>query len=152
MKDKNNRDKNLFKYTEKCLYEYKQNIVKLDRLMADLSLLRLQGDVKAQSYDFTPSSPGSHSEPVFAFLVSVENLERKIKTLERITEPVKMLMAELDQNGHGRRSSMWLTLLELYYFDNYSVQAVTRELHVSRSMFFELKNSLVKKAMSYFGF
>lgn len=149
MMNKNHCDKNFFRYVEKCLYEYVQNCAKLERLKGDLVLLRSATDVKAQSYDIAPTS-SSASDPVFAFFISVENVERKIKMLERITDPIKKFMADLAQD-RDRKSSMYLTILERYYFDNYAVNAVMWELHVSRSAFFNLKNSLVKKAMSYFG-
>ena len=148
--NKNNCDKNLFRYTEKCLHEYVQNCAKLERLKGDLVLLRSATDVKAQSYDIAPTS-SSASDPVFAFFISVENLEWKIKMLERITEPVKKFMADLAQN-RDRKNSMFMTILKLYYFDNYSVEAVMQELHICRAAFFNQKKSFVRQAMSYFGF
>ena len=143
-------NKNLFRYTEKCLYDYPHNCTRMEMLKINVALLRIRGDVNAQSYDCVASS-GGFSDPVFAYTVKVDSLEHKIAHLERITVPVKKLITDLEQR-QTRKNLILLKILELYYFKGVSVEVVMQEIHLSRSVFFERKYTLVKKAMRYFKF
>ena len=145
-------NKNLFRYTEKCLYGFTLNCARIERLKKELALLRLRGDVNAQNYDIiTSSCSGFVSDPVCTFFCTVENIERKITQLEQITMPVEKLITDLEQR-QTHKNLISLKILELYYFKGLPVEVVMQEIHSSRSSFFERKYALVKKSMRYFKF
>ncbi|MBR2209760.1 MAG: hypothetical protein IJ859_13220 [Synergistaceae bacterium] len=148
------QEKNKFRYTEKCLYEYKRNIAALDVLREDLRVEQAGVDVHAQSYQLNFSFNSEPSNPVEARLIKIENLEHKIKTLERFTKPVTQLMSDLDtaENLEGSDNELLLNILKLLYFGKNTVDAVLCELHIAPRTFTRKRRELVFMASSYLAF
>lgn len=48
----------IFRYIEKCLYNYPTNLIKLAGLVEELNIIRSVGDVNGQSYDITGGGRG----------------------------------------------------------------------------------------------
>ena len=110
------KNRTLFRYAEKCLYEYKKNLSRLDFLQEDLLRLKNAGDVKVQQYNLSIGN-NSPSDPIFSHLIKIENIEKQIDDLKRITEPITNLISDLRacKNFSNRKKTM-LFILELYYF------------------------------------
>ena len=139
--------KNLYRCTERCLYEYLSNCEKIERLKRELALLELRGDVKVQSYGHEANC-GNVSDPVFEYLVRLEKLEEKINRLERITTAVKKFIADLEEK-QSRKNLQLLKILRLCYFERQPVETVVKEMRISRPVFYDRKRALVRRAMSF---
>lgn len=145
------KDKNAYQFAEKCLYEYKKNLARREILLDDLRALQKSGDVKAQQYVFNFSIRGAHSDPVEAHYMRIENLEKQIENLRRITEPITKMLRDLRGASFSNRKKAMLLILELYYFKGCPIEYVARKIRYGRSLFFELKRELVYLAMEYLG-
>ena len=143
----------LFKYAEKCLYEYKRNLACLEILRNDLRVERAGSDVHCQNYQSTLSQTGTPSNPVQNRLLRIEQLEGRIQQLERYTQPVTRLIVDLKAPyvlDDSQKAELY-TLMELYYFGQNSVQAVQSELKIGRHALYSRRRVLVKMLMGYMG-
>jgi len=147
-------DKNKFRYAEKCLYEYKRNIAALDVLRDDLKIERASTDVHAQSYQLSFGFNSEPSNPPESRLIKIENLESKIKLLERRTKPITQLMADLNapENLKGSDNKLLLDILKLLYFGKNTINAIMNELYISRRTFARKRRDLVLLAADYLAF
>lgn len=138
---------------EKCLYSYNENLARLDVLRQDLKVLRATSSVQAQRYDAVSRSRGSHSDPVMARMLHIEELERVIVWLERRTLPIQRLVADLEGPDVLQNSpkSDLLRVLRLLYFGKNLPSQVAQEMRVSRHFVYDRRNELRKMAVSYLG-
>ena len=143
----------IFRYTEKCLYNYHENLARLDVLKEDLRVLRCSSDVKAQSYQLTFFFTGEHSDPVARYVEKIERLEAQIKRLQRSTAPITKLIEDLKNlsNNVNSRIKEYEKVLELFYFGGVSLSEIAAELHRSRRTISARRHSLVMKAAGYLG-
>ena len=148
------QEKNKFRYAEKCLYEYKRNIAALDVLREDLRVEKVGTDVHAQSYQLNFGFCGEPSNPVESRLIKIENLENKIRILERYTKPVTQLMTDLNapENLIGSENKLLLDILKLLYFGKNTVEAILDELHIARRTFTRKRRDLVLLTADYLAF
>ena len=148
------KQKEKFRYVEKCLYEYKRNIVALGVLHEDLRVEQAGTDVHAQNYQFTFSFGGEPSNPVQARLIKIESIESRIQQLERVTKPITKLINDLDapENLEGSNNKIIFEILKLMYFGKNTSDAIIDELHISRRSFLRLRQDLVYMAMGYLAF
>ena len=148
-----NREVNMFKYAEKCLYEYKRNIACLEILREDLRTEKNATDVQAQTYDTPSNFTGDPSNPVQSRIIRIERLEERIKQLERYTQPVTQLISDLNASyvREGSPKAELYALMELYYFGQNSTAIILAELHISRQSLFNRRRELVKMLMGYMG-
>ena len=148
------QEKNKFRYAEKCLYEYKRNIAALDVLREDLRVEKVGTDVHAQSYQLNFGFGGEPSNPVESRLIKIENLENKIRILERYTKPVTQLMTDLNapENLIGSENKILLDILKLLYFGKNTVEAILDELHIARRTFTRKRRDLVLLTADYLAF
>ncbi len=147
------REVNMFKYAEKCLYEYKRNIACLEILREDLRTENNATDVQAQTYDAPLNFTGNPSNPVQSRIIRIERLEERIKQLERYTQPVTQLISDLNAPyvREGSPKAELYSLMELYYFGQNSTAIILAELHISRQSLFNRRRELVKMLMGYMG-
>ena len=104
-----------FRLAEKCLYDYPKNLKRIEILTEDLKILKLNGDVHAQTYQ----TFGSHSEisdPVAKHYAKIEALENQIKRLQRNTAPITRLLVDLQRFRQSKRIKDYQQILELFYF------------------------------------
>ncbi|MBR1603693.1 MAG: hypothetical protein IJ667_09665, partial [Synergistaceae bacterium] len=143
----------MFKYAEKCLYEYKRNLAALEILRQELQSERNSTDVHGQNYKDALSFTGTPSNPVLNRLVRIEKLEERIRQLEHYTEPVTRLIADLKAPyvREGSQKAELHSIMELYYFGQNSVAIILSELHISRQSMFRHRRTLVKTLMGYMG-
>ena len=147
------KDFDMFKFTEKCLYDYKMNMAGLEILRSDLQLERSGSDVHAQNYQAIYSSGGTPSKPVETRMQRIEHLEEQIRRLERQVEPITRLMEDLKASyvHEGSMKADLLPLMELFYFGQNTLPFVLSELHISKPILYKRRCALVRMLMGYMG-
>ena len=143
------REKDKFRYAEKCLYGYKRNIACLKILREDLKIQRAGNDVHAQNYERTLDFTGEPSSPVHSYVVGIETLESRIQLLERRTKPITKLMEYL--NGDNPKKADMKQILELMYFRGNQPKQVIEELKMPKRTFTRRREALVRLAIDYLG-
>ena len=147
------KQKDKFRYAEKCLYDYKRNQACLEVLREDLRVAQISPDVHAQNYQYTFGFNGEPSNPVQARLIKIEALEERIKQLERITKPLTLLIENLNAPEvlDGSENKMLYEILRLMYLGKNIPDAIIEELKIARRTFFNRRRELVNLAVSYLG-
>ena len=142
-----------FRFAERCLYDYKTNVARLEVLRADLRTLDALSSAKGQAYDALPCL-GHLQDAVSARLERIENLEEDIRYLERRTGPIRCLYDDL-RAGYvleGSPKTILRGILELFYLGENTWQATAEELGLGRTSFFEKRKELVELTIRYLGF
>ena len=142
-----------FRFAERCLYDYKTNVARLEVLQADLKVLDAASSVNGQNYDGLPCL-GYLRDAVSARLERIENLEEDIRYLERRTEPIRRLYDDLGAGYvlEGSPKTILRGILELFYLGENTWQATAEELGLGRTSFFEKRKELVELTIRYLGF
>lgn len=142
-----------YRYTEKCLYDYRRNLACLEILREDLRVEKAGTDVHAQSYQCVLDFGGEPSNPVQARMMRIEKLEERIRLLERETLPVTRLIQDLTAPyvHEGSVKAEMYSLMELYYFGQNTVEIVSSELHIGKHGMYNMRRELVKLLMGYMG-
>jgi hypothetical protein len=145
------KERDKFRYAEKCLYEYKRNVAGLKVLREDLRVAQAGLDVKAQSYQLTFGFEGEVRDPVHQRLVKIESLESKIQWLKRQTDPIGLLIEDLSAPEVLEYSDNkgLLDILRLLYFGRNPADIVIEELKLARRTFYNRRRELVNMAISY---
>ena len=143
------KEKDKFRYAEKCLYGYMKNMACLKILRDDLKIQREGNDVHAQNYERTLDFTGEPSSPVHSYVVSLETLETRIKYLERLTKPITKLVEDLD--GDSPKKADMKKILELMYFRENQPKQVMAKLKLSRRTFARRRDMLVRLTIDYLG-
>ena len=139
-----------FRYAEKCLYEYKRNLACLNVLYDDLKVARASVDVKAQSYNNLPSG-GDVSDPVSSRVLRIEQLEERIKYLERLTKPITTLIEDLNSPDvlNGSYKANLMDVLRLYYFGQNIIEAIIEKLNVTERTLRRWRRELIYITICY---
>ena len=139
-----------FRYAEKCLYEYKRNLACLNVLYDDLKVARASVDVKAQSYNNLPSG-GDVSDPVNSRVLRIEQLEERIKYLERLTKPITTLIEDLNSSDvlNGSYKANLMDVLRLYYFGQNIIEAIIEKLNVTERTLRRWRRELIYITICY---
>lgn len=142
-----------FRFAERCLYDYKANVARLEVMRADLRMLDAASSVKVQAYDGVPGSGAPQDAPL-ARLERIERVEDGILHLERRTLPIRRLYDDLRENYVLADSPKMILrgILELFYLGENTWQATASELGLSRMSFFRRRNELVALSLRYLGF
>lgn len=145
------KEKDKFRYAEKCLYDYKRNMACLKVLKDDLRVEEAGTDVHAQNYQYTFGFTGEPSNPVEARQIKIESIQKRIKVLERYTEPITALIGDLTSPNvlNGSNNAAMMDVLRLLYFGGNTPDAIIEELNIARRTFFRLRRSLVSVAIMY---
>ena len=145
------KERDKFRYAEKCLYEYKRNIACLNVLREDLRVEEAGTDVHAQTYQYTFNFTGEPSNPVEARQLKIERIRERIKFLERYTKPITELINDLTSPEvlNGSNNAALMEILKLLYFGSNTPDAVIEELKISRRTFFTRRRQLVYVAIGY---
>ena len=147
------KEKDKFRYAEKCLYGYVKNQACLKILRDDLKIKRAGNDVHAQNYEKILDFTGEPSSPVHSYVVSIETLELRIQLLERRTKPITKLKEDLNGTEilEGSKKTDLLQILQLMYFGENQPKQVMAELKLSRRTFARRRNMLVRLTIEYLG-
>ena len=145
------KQKDKFRYAEKCLYEYKRNMCGLKVLQEDLRVAQNGIDVRVQNYQYTFTFGGEVSDPVHQRFVKIERLEERIKILERWTRPITQLIEDLTAPEVLKYSENkgLMEILKLMYFGKNPPDAIIEALNIARRTFYNRRRELVNMAISY---
>ena len=141
-----------FRFAERCLYDYKTNVARLEVLRVDLRTLDAMSSAKGQAYDGLPRL-GYLRDAVSARLERIEGVEQDILHLERRTLPIRRLYDDLREDYvlEGSSKAILRGILELFYLGENTWQATAEELGLSRPSFFRKKEELVRLSIRYLG-
>ena len=119
-------------------------------LYDDLKVAKASVDVKAQSYNNLPSG-GDVSDPVSSRVLKIEQLEERIKYLERLTKPITTLIADLNSPDvlNGSYKANLMEVLKLYYFGQNVLDVILEKLNLTRRTFFRLRRELIYVSICY---
>lgn len=148
------KQKDAFRFTEKCLYDYKANLACIQVLKEDLKIEEEEGSsVHAQNYQLTFGFSGEPSDPVHDRIVKLEGLRERIKMLERWTKPITQLLKDLDapENLDDSDNKIMLEIFKFMYIGKNKIKTVADELNLSDRVFARLRRKLVYTAASYLG-
>ncbi len=144
-----------FRIAERCLYDYKKNLARLNILREDLRTLKAMPSVKVQDFELDDIilSAGGHSDPVMARLIRIEQLENEIAWLDRRTKPITRFVEDLKRSHpvEGSLKADFLILLKNLYFEEHTPEEVVKLMGVGRSLFYKRKQELVKNICLYLG-
>ena len=145
------KEKDKFRYAEKCLYDYKRNMACLKVLKDDLRVEEAGTDVHAQNYQYSFGFTGEPSNPVEARQIKIENIQNRIRTLERYTEPITMLIKDLTSPNvlNGSNNAALMDILRLMYFGGNTPEAIMEELKIARRTFYSRRRALVSVTITY---
>lgn len=129
-------------------------MIALGVLHEDLRVEQAGTDVHAQNYQFSFNFGSEPSNPVQARLIKIEQIEGRIKQLERLTKPITKLINDLDtpENLKGSNNKVMLEILKLMYFGKNNSGVIADELHMAKRTFLRLRRELVYIAMGYLAF
>ena len=145
------RERDKFRYAERCLYDYKRNVAGLKVLREDLRVMRVGLDVQAQNYQYKLEFTGTVSDPVQARLLKIETIEERIRMLERYTLPIGQLIEDItapEVLEYSENKSL-MGILRLMYFGKNPPDAVMEELKLGRRTFYRQRRELVNMTASY---
>ena len=145
------RERDKFRYAERCLYDYKRNVAGLKVLREDLRVMRSGLDVQAQNYQYKLEFTGTVSDPVQARLLKIETIEERIRMLERYTLPIGQLIEDItapEVLEYSENKSL-MGILRLMYFGKNPPDAVMEELKLGRRTFYRQRRELVNMTASY---
>jgi len=140
-----------FRFAERCLYDYLENVARLEALRVELRALDALSSVRGLAYDGAPGS-GEPYDAVSARLEKIERVEQNILFLERRTRPVEMLLADLSSPYvlEPARKEM-LEILRLRYLHANTWERVMNALRISQATFARRRRALVEMAERYLG-
>ena len=141
-----------FRRAERCLYDYLENVARLEALRADLRAADALASVKGQAYDGGPRF-GGYGDPVSARLERIEEIEREVLYLERWTRPIERLMKDLSSLDilAGSPKADMLRILQLRYLGANTWKQTKASVDLSERTFSRRRKDLVNMAGRYMG-
>ena len=138
-----------FRFAEGCLYNYQENLARLERLRADLAKLSSR---TVTNYEAEGHAAGTHSDPVLKCVQQREALEGEIVGLERRTEPITRLTADLESPDvlKGSPHAQMAKILRLYYFGKNPRDLIANALSINIRTVYKMREKLVRMAIRYF--
>lgn len=138
-----------FRFAERCLYDYLENVARLEALRVELRALDALSSVRGLAYDGVPGG-GEPYDAVSARLEKIERVEQNILFLERRTRPVEMLLADLSSPYvlEPARKEM-LEILRLRYLHANTWERVMSILKIGKATFLRRRRELVDMAVRY---
>ena len=145
------KEKDRFRYAEKCLYDYKRNMACLKVLRDDLRVAESSTDVHVQNYQYSFGFNGEPSNPVEARQLKIDRLHERIQALERYTKPITGMIEDLTtpDSLNGSNNEAMMEILRLMYFGGNLPDSIIDELKISRRTFFSRRRTLVYIAITY---
>jgi hypothetical protein len=139
-----------FRFAERCLYDYLENVARLEVLHTELKTLDAMSSARGQTYDGVPGS-GSPSDAVSARLERIERVEQDILHWERRTKPIGRLLNDLESPDVLEDSPKveLLKILRLRYFGLNTWRRVQDAVGLGESTFARRRRELVDMAGRY---
>ena len=142
----------IFRYIEKCLYEYPTNLIKLAGLVEELNIIRATGDVSGQNYNVTGGGAGNgYADPVASYFAKIEQAEQRINKLAQQLNQITALYDGLknSQTLDAVTSADYVLLLQRFYFGALPVNIFLQESDWGRSKFYSRRLGLIRLAQEY---
>ena len=142
-----------FRFVERCLYEYHENVARLAALRERLATLYSTSTAGVQGWDSNGHS-SSPSDPVATRELRIISLEDEISKLLQRTAPITRLMADLSAPYvlEGSPKFELAQVARMYYFGGNDKGKVLEKLCMSRRTLYRRRVELVHMAISYLGF
>ena len=141
-----------FRFAERCLYEYQENVARLTTLRQKLAALDASTSAHVQSFE-PAGHAASHGDPVAIRVLKRESLEEEISRLSRRTEPITRLMADLEAPYvlEGSPKFEMAKVARLYYFGKSTKDQVADKLKIGLRTLYDKRKELVRLAGWYMG-
>ena len=125
----------------------------MEILREDLRVERAGSDVHVQNYQYTINFNGEVSNPVQARVLKIEQLEERIRKLERWTKPLTQLEKDLTsaESLDTSRNKELYEVMKLMYFGKNQPDAIIEELRIARRTLARRRRELVITAINYLG-
>lgn len=134
------------------MHEFRDNLRRLENLQTELKMLRDGSSVQAQSYEQMTGS--GTSDKVYTRVERLDWLEHEIVRLEARVRPLVVLIGDLEEGAARIRDGEFADLLDFFrlrYLSAGTMRQVAREMHISPSRAYRLKDRLAKLAAGYLG-
>ena len=141
-----------FRFAERCLYEYQENVARLEKLRDRLSVLYVSSTAAVQNWNVTHGK-GAVSDPVAIRELKILNLEEEITRLAERTEPITKLKADLEAPYvlEGSPKYELAQVMKMYYFGGNDRKNAGEKLGMSRKTLYNKRKTLVKMVLYYMG-
>lgn len=142
----------MFKYAERCLYEFQGNRARIEKLRETLAALYMSTSMRGQAWEETQHN-GEPGNPVAVRGLRIVTLEEEIKRLTGRVEPIEKLMTALEVPFvlEGTPLERLPKLIRLWYFAKLPRDRIASTLGVSRSAMFRLRQKAVELTRKYLG-
>ena len=96
-------------------------------------------------------SGGEVSDPVSSRVLKIEQLEERIKYLERLTKPITTLITDLNSPDvlNGSYKANLMEVLRLYYFGQNIIEVILDKLNIAQRTFYKRRRELVYITICY---
>jgi len=141
-----------FRFAERCLYEYHENVVRLGKLRDRLAVLYASSTAAVQNWDANHGK-GAVGDPVAIRELKILNLEEEIKRLAERTEPITRLVANLEAPYvlEGSPKFEMARVMRMYYFGGNNRKLVGRKLGMEPRTLYNWRKKLVNMLLGYMG-
>ena len=139
-----------FEFAERWLYDYLENVARLDVLRSELKTMDAMSSASGQTYGGA-SGADYPSDAVSTRLERIERVEQDILHCERRTKPIERLLNDLESPDvlEGSPKVELLKILRLRYFGLNAWRRVQDAVGVGRSTFARRRRELVDMAGRY---
>lgn len=141
-----------FRYVERCLYEYHENVARLAALRERLATLYSTSTAGVQGWD-TTGHDSATSDPVATRELRIISLEEEISKLLERTVPITRLMADLSA-PYVLQGSLKFELAQvarLFYFGGNERKTIGEKLGMEPRTLYRRRVELVRMAIRYMG-
>ena len=138
-----------FGRAESCMYNYLENIARIEALRDALKIVDLMGSAKIQNYDAQPSAAGGHTDDVSRRIEKIEMFECLIRKTERWTKPITRLICDLEAPYSSPERKEMLGILRFKYLGGNTWDRTEGLLKMNRTTVYERREALVRMAIQY---
>lgn len=141
-----------FRFAERCLYEYHENVARLAALRERLATLYATSTAGVQGWDSTGHGSGP-SDPVATRELRIISLEDEISKLLQCTAPITRLMADLSAPYvlEGSVKFELAQVARLFYFGGNERKAICEKLGMEPRTLYDKRVKLVMMLIKYMG-
>jgi hypothetical protein len=138
-----------FSRAESCMYHYLENLARIKALRDDLKIVDAMSSLKTQDYDARPGESGGFIDNIPIRIMKISALESLICGLERYTNPVARLIADLELPCSAPERQEMLEILRFRYFGGNTWARTEELLNMSHATLLERRAKLVHMAIGY---
>lgn len=146
----NEREQRPYQFAEKCLYDYQENLARLELLKDDLERL---SSLTVTNYN-AQGRGGVPGDPVWKYVQKKLDIEDGIAGLERKTAPITRMVSDLEAPWvlEGSPKMEMAKVLRMCYFGKTPREQAASNLNMAERTLRARKREVVKMAIYYLGF